>query len=260
MMIDLHAHVLPGLDDGARDIEEAVVMCRMAAEDGVGTVVASPHMLDGVFNVRREDIIQGVRELRDHLNLAGISLRVEPGGDIHLEPDFCQRLRAGEVMTLADAGRYVLVELAQDVLPQGLQELLFSIQLAGVTPIISHPERNREVQDDPSVLESFVRAGNVIQVTAGSIEGAFGTRVRECVFVLLREGLAHVVASDAHSPGMRPPGLARAREVVAALLSNEEAEEIFVSRPGQILAGERVELPEPSHDQRSRWRRWFFHS
>jgi protein-tyrosine phosphatase len=258
-IIDLHTHILPGLDDGPSGIEEALEMCRLAADDCTAAVVASPHMFNGMFDVARGDILNGVSRLQGRLDAEGISLRIVPGADVHAVPDLARRVRGGYAMTIGDLGKYLIIELPQDVLPQGLSQLLFSIQLMGVTPIISHPERNMEVQADPLMMTGFVKAGSLVQLTAASITGDFGEVAQECARALITSRLAHVVASDAHSIDRRPPGLSRALAVVRELLPCDEAEEMFVDRPLRILAGEYVDLPEsrePPSEKKKRfsWR------
>lgn len=256
MMIDLHIHILPGLDDGPSDMTEAIDMSRLAVEDGVDTVVATPHMFDGKFEVSRNSILEGVEVLRESLDKGNIPLTVVPGADVHIERNLCRLLRNGRVVTVGDHDKYIILEMPSDVLPHGLPQFLFSVQLLGITPILSHPERNFEVQDNPEVMTQFVQAGNLVQLTAASIVGDFGKRPKKCAHELLKKRLAHVVASDAHSLNKRPPGLSRARAVVEALLSREEAEKMFIRRPGMILAGEAVKLPDVAAPPKSRRRGW----
>jgi len=243
-VIDLHTHILPGLDDGPADMEEAVAMCRQAISDGTTAVVASPHMFNGMFDVGREDILDGVNRLRKRLEVESLSLAVSPGADVHAVPNLDKLLRDGLAMTIGDGGKYIMTELPQDTLPPGLSQLLFSLQLAGITPIISHPERNMEVQANPFLMTDIVEAGNLIQLTAASVTGDFGEPPRECARALITARLAHLVASDAHSPDRRPPGLSRALAVVRKLLPTEEVKEMFFHRPRQVLAGEYIDLPE----------------
>lgn len=256
-MVDLHAHILPGLDDGPTDMTEAVAMCRLAAEDGTTTMVATPHMLGGLYTVTREAVLRGVQRLRKRLGAEGVPLKVEPGADVHLEPDVCELLQRGRLVTVGDRGRYLMLELPQAVIPDRLSELRFSMQVAGLTPIISHPERNFEVQANPDVMRPFVESGTILQLTAASVVGDLGRRAERCAHQLLRARLAHVVASDAHSLRNRPPGLSRARAVVERVLSADEADEMFDRRPERILAGEYLDVPEPVTLRLSRRERWF---
>lgn len=230
-------------------------MCRLAADDGTTVLVATPHMFSGLYKVRREDILRAVPILRERLSADGVLLEVLPGADVHMDADLLGTVRSGEVMTVADGGKYLMVEMSADVIPQGIQNVCFSLHLMGITPIISHPERNMEVQKDPSVIAPLVRAGNLLQVTASSLTSGFGVRAERCARELLERRLAHLVASDTHSPDRRPPGLSRARKVVEQIVGPAEAVEIFEIRPRRIIAGERVSLPEQLVETRSLRRR-----
>ena len=256
-MIDLHTHILAGLDDGPSQWDEAVAMAELAVADGTTTVVATPHMYNGVYNVTREQVLAGTARLRQELDQRGVALTVEPGGDVHVRVDLCELLRQQRVVTLADRGKYVMVELPPDQLPPGLEQLLFEVQLLGVTPMLSHPERNMQVQADPAVLVPLVQAGNLVQLTTSSILGDFGRHVKRCAQTLLESHMAHVVASDAHSHRTRPPGLSEARQAVARLLSPDEADEMFERRPVAILAGQYVELPDVAPPRSSKRKGWF---
>jgi protein-tyrosine phosphatase len=154
-------------------------------------------------------------------------------------------VRSGEVLTVAGGGKYLMVELSPDVIPPGLEETIFALQLMGVTSIITHPERNVAIQERPGLLDALVGAGSLVQVTAASLTGDFGERALHCALALLERRLVQLVASDAHSAKQRPPGLSRARGAVAAVVGEAEATQIFDVRPRRIIAGEPVELPEP---------------
>ena len=254
-MIDLHVHILPGLDVGNDLDGEALAMCHLAAEDGTTLVVATPHMFNGIYHVRREQILNGVRRLQEAINAEKIPLKVLPGADVHADADLARLTRAGEVMTVADGGRYLMVELSHDVIPPQTRDMLFSLQLLGITPIVTHPERSMEVQEDPSLLLPLLSAGNIAQVTAASLVGTFGGATERCAKELIQRGFVHLVASDAHSSGRRSPGLSQAREVVEGLVGNAVADEIFVVRPEKIIAGEYVTLPDPVEETASKSRR-----
>jgi len=256
-MIDLHMHILAGLDDGPQQWDEALAMGEAAAADGTTTVVATPHMYNGVHNVTREQILAGTDRLRQELGKRGIPLAVEPGADVHIRPDLCELVLAQRVVTVGDRGKYLMVELPPDQLPMGVEQLLFDLQLQGVTPMLSHPERNMQVQADPALLLPFVQAGNLSQLTTSSLIGDFGRRAAQCAHTLLECRLAHVVASDAHGWQKRAPGLSEARRLVEKVLPAQEAEDMFEHRPAAILAGQYVELPDPMRPRSSKRRGWF---
>ena len=257
-VIDLHCHILPGLDDGPSSMEEALEMCRLAVEDGIRTIVATPHMLNGMFPVEREDVLQGVAGMSRALSEASIPLQMLPGADVHLDRSVVGCLERGELITVADLGRHLLLELPQDIVPEGTGELLFQVQLKGVTPIITHPERNIVIQQNPAILNDLIRAGSLTQITAGSLTGIFGARVRRCTLRLLRSGTAHLVSTDAHNTGRRSPRLSEARRVVEEEVGREEADRMFLERPTKILEGSHVEAPEPPTDQVGQGRRGSF--
>ncbi len=244
-MIDLHCHILPGLDDGASDLEEALEMCRIASSDGIRTIVATPHMLNGMFAVDTGAVHRGVADLREALKGEGIPIEILPGADVHLDLSLPERAAEGEVVTVAGRGRHLLLELPQDIVPREVGEVIFRLQLKGITPIITHPERNVEIQQHPGLLNRLIEQGSLTQITAGSLTGAFGSRVRECALKLLHARAVHVVATDAHNTGRRSPRLSEARRVVEEELGPEEAEIIFDDRPGKILEGIHVDPPEP---------------
>ena len=230
-------------------------MCRLAVDDGTTTIVATPHMFDGVYDVGRGRILESVRQLRGALLEEGISLGILPGADVHAHAGLVEVVRSGGSMTVGDGGRYLMLELIPDVIPPRTADVCFSLQLMGVTPIISHPERNAEVQEDPSALIPLVAGRNLVQVTAASMTGGFGGRAEKCSWELIRRRLAHLVASDAHSLERRPPGLARARAKAERLLGQDEARRIFEERPEKVVAGEPVNMPEPDESARPRRKR-----
>ena len=244
-MIDLHSHIIPEVDDGSPDWQTTIEMCRIAVADGIDTMVATPHMLDGLYNVERETIIKKTSKLKNQLRQKDIRLTVLPGADVHIDFDFVNLLRGGKLVTINDTGKYILVEFPHDVLPKSIDKLLFSIQMAGTVPIITHPERHFEVQRKPDIVYRWVVAGNLIQVTAASITGEMGKAAKDCSMRLLKSGLVHLVASDAHSSTWRAPGLSKARKIVADILSQESADKIFIQTPQLVIDGRKFEAPEP---------------
>jgi protein-tyrosine phosphatase len=254
-LIDLHMHLLSGLDDGADDRTQALQMCRLSAADRVTTIVGTAHMFDGVFDVERIQLLRSIADLRDDLDAAGLPVRIQPAGETHIVPDLAERHVAGETVTVADAGRYLLVELPRDIIPPGAHQVLLEVQTEGVTPIITHPERNREIQRFPDLMRDFVEAGMLSQITAGSITGHFGDAAAECAGQLLTRNLAHVVASDAHSPLHRAPGLSKARRLAAEMVGTQRVDQMFLHWPHDILAARPIQPPQPREPERKK--AWF---
>jgi protein-tyrosine phosphatase len=246
-VIDLHSHVLPGLDDGAADLDEAVAICRAAAEDGIEVLAATPHVRHDYPTTpdQMEEALAAVRAA------AGDSVRLVGGGEI----DLAELDRPHEELArfaLAGNPQYLLVETPYGGWPLDLAEKLFRLLAEGVTPVLAHPERNAEVQQRPELLESIVTGGTLVQLTAASVDGRLGRRARSCAATLLDRNLAHLVASDAHAPSLRAIGMSAA---VEALDDEALGRWLTVEVPGAIL--EHQSLPPRPRTVRPR-RRFFF--
>ncbi|WP_022661531.1 tyrosine-protein phosphatase [Paucidesulfovibrio longus] len=241
-MIDLHSHILPGVDDGPSDMEESLDMCRRAEADGITTMVATPHCFDGIYGISREAVGERVRELNARLDAEGIRITVLPGAENHACTELPLLFREGGLSTINDTN-YVLVEFPVFGIPQGFDALFFELRLLGARIVIAHPERYHEVQRNPEALRTLVDLGALVQVTASSLCGQFGRPARKCAQSLLRRRMVHLLASDAHSRDGRPPELLRAVNEAAALLKSEEEACLLVrDNPLAVLLGE--ELPQ----------------
>jgi protein-tyrosine phosphatase len=201
-------------------------------------------MFNGVYEVTRADVMKGVENLNRLIRAEGLPLTVVPGAEVHIRIDLCRLVEEGKVLTLGDGGRYLLLELPSSILPSGLELFLFSLNLAGVVPVISHPEHNMEFQSAPEKMADLAVSGTLFQIRADSLLGRAGRRAHKCARWLLDSGLAHLVASDAHDTKVRAPSLEGAFDLVKRRLGREEADEIFFHRPARILAGGVVEIPE----------------
>ncbi|MCP4665705.1 MAG: hypothetical protein GY849_04990 [Deltaproteobacteria bacterium] len=253
-MIDLHCHILPGADDGAGSEEESLAMARLAVEDGVRAIVATPHALNGVYTNPAGKIISQVAALREALSKSNIELELYAGADVHLCPHILKRIQKGEACTINNAMKYILLELPSRTILRGVKEEVFSLKVNGITPIITHPERNALIQQDAEALYELVSMGALAQVTAMSVTGGFGTFVARSAENLLRNRLVHMIVSDAHSPDYRPPVLSRAVERAAEILGDhEEAERMVQSVPNAILENKVPEVPEPSPGKPKKW-------
>lgn len=237
--IDIHCHLLPDLDDGAGSWDEALAMAGQAVADGISAVVVTPHQLGAFAANRGDEICEQTDRLQAVLNEGDIPLKVFPGADVRIEPGMIGKIRTGEVLTLADRGRHILLELPHEVyLP--LDRLLADLKRAGLTGILSHPERNRGIIAQPRLVESLVQAGCLIQITAASLLGGFGSRPRSVAEQLVKQGLVHFVSTDAHSPRSRPPLLGEAYDRVAELTSPSIATDWFCRNPAAVVEGKTV--------------------
>ena len=254
-MIDLHCHILPDLDDGPESIEESLVMARRAFSDGIRTIVATPHTLNGTYLNTPSKTLQYVDNLNLALSQNEASLTILPGADVHICPGMAEKVLKGEAFTINGTGRYVLVEFPYQTIPDGSQDELFKLKVNGITPIITHPERNFELLGNMELIYSFIETGSLIQVTAMSVTGDFGHEAMEYSHKLLELRLVHIIATDAHSADRRPPVLSEAVEVAATVLKSEhEAMEMVEDRPRAIINGESVDVPTPVKGKRKWWR------
>lgn len=237
-MIDLHAHVLPGIDDGPSTWEESLLMCRQAVEDGITTLVATPHITPGVYANTRESITAAVEELRGRLQAAGIPLAIVPSAEVWLDSDL---LLDGDAVIpyLGDGGdrRFVLIHVPPRVVLDSACDLVYTLAGRGVTAIVSHPERHRAFQKEPEQLRALVAAGALSQVTAASVVGKFGRSSAVAARRLLELGLVHAIASDAHSHDHRPPVLSEGVAAAAEVVGVEQARFLVSEGPATILVG-----------------------
>ena len=245
-MIDTHCHLLPGLDDGAPDMAAAEAMARVAAEDGVSQIVATPHSREWDYNNERSRILTAVEALRVHLKRAGIPLRLHVGAEVHLTDRLVAKIRSGQLATFGDAGKYLLLECPYRTPPVRLEETIFELRVAGITPVLAHPERIRWFQEDLARLESAIRLGALGQMTSSSLVGDFGRTIAALAETMVRRGLVHARGSDAHDTEHRPPRLAAARARWAELAGDDAARIAVEDAPRAFLGGTPFEAAAPS--------------
>jgi protein-tyrosine phosphatase len=211
-MIDIHHHCLPGVDDGPRELSEAAEMCAAAAEEGIEAIVATPHVLRGRWaSFSRRELESRIAELGARV---GETPRLLLGSEYFFSHDMADLLRDGTAIHPLAGGRYVLLELPANSVPPMFHQPLYRAQLDGWLPIIAHPERNTVFQANPDLLAELIGHGLRVQLTAGSLTGAFGSHARAAAETFLRRKLVHFVATDAHNMEKRSP---RVREAIAAL-------------------------------------------
>lgn len=254
-MIDIHCHLLPGVDDGPPDEATAIAMCRMAAESGTTDVVATPHA-----NSTFEYSPERNEEKRCQLQQAvGPAPRIHLGCDFHLSYDNIEAALATPSRFTINGRRYLLVEFSNQVISEGTSDVFARLRGAGVTPIITHPERNPLLRRHHSRLAVWVQRGCLIQITAGSLLGRFGSQAQDAATSLVNAHLVHIVASDGHDLEKRPPALAEAYAFVADRWGDDLARQLFVGHPQAVLDGTPIDTPAPrrrSQEPRKWWEFW----
>ena len=285
MMIDLHNHILHGLDDGPETMDESIQMCLMSYRDGVSTIVATPHTLNGEYQNDRPAILAKVKELNDAIKKFGVdssefgakspksersrpfrseicnlpsdisihsaldprhsALEILPGADVHFSNEILHQLDQEEVMTVGDGKKFLILEFPSHTIPIGAEEVLFQLMARGIVPVISHPERNLEITRRPERYYEMIRMGCFGQVTAMSLTGGFGGKIKGFAEMLLKKRLIHFIASDAHNVNGRPPILSPAAKEAEKIVGREEAQKMVTEYPRAILEGRKPNVPEP---------------
>ena len=237
-MVDIHSHILPGIDDGAADLETSVAMCKAAAEAGTRELVATPHC-----NFRYEfDSTEIDRKLKELQDRVGDSLHLHRGSDMSLNWDSMTRVLEDPQPYTINGRRYLLVEFAEDILLGRTGRLFDEFRDAGVTPIITHPERNQRIRQDIRRLAGWVERGCLVQITGGSLLGRFGDRAQAHAIKMMDAGMVHFVASDAHNLSSRPPMLNEAYEMLEYRWGPEAAERVLIDNPWSVLWGHEIEV------------------
>ena len=258
-MYDIHAHILPSVDDGAETIEDSLNMSKVAAASGTKVMLATPHRKD----VTEGSSVTHIAELVDEINKLnqqdGTELELVLGMENHLDLELPQAIQNGSALPM-NGTKFILVELPLFGRPNWLEDTLFQIQLMGFRPVLAHPERIEAFQNDLGLLTLFVRQGMVSQVTAGSLLGYFGRKTRKFTKTLMRRRLVHILASDTHfAQGPRSPKLMPGVDVAARILGVETARAMVMDTPRKILEGVAVEVPLPEEAEHGR-RWWSFWS
>jgi len=261
-VIDIHSHILPEIDDGARSLNEALNMADIAFADGINQRVCTPHLFNGLSkDPRTTEIEDRVGEFQKAIG--GKGLKVLPGCEVRVSPGLVKQAEAN-LLTALNGNSYMLMELPTPSVPRGTRKWFRKLKSRGVRPILVHPERNMEIQRSPWIAADLVTDGVLMQVTAMSIAGQFGTAAKTCAESLLRHNCVHFLATDTHRPEKRPPVLSRGRDAAAAIVGPEAARRLVEDNPLSVVTGmpflrpEIIPYEKPAGASRSMFLgRWF---
>jgi protein-tyrosine phosphatase len=258
-VIDLHCHILPGLDDGPENWDESLEMAQIAVMDGISGIVCTPHYSPAFPGNSRIAVMASVEELRIRLRQWGIRLELYPGCELAVDSKLAEKIRSGDLLTFNDNRKIALIEMPYQVAPPGLGGFFWMMQAKGIRAVLAHPERNYSLVQNPSMLLEWIQGGILVQITAASLIGLFGQEVRDFSRELLRRRMAHLVASDSHGHAGRRPVLSQACAVSESIIGPEETRRIFYEYPALILRGEvpDVASPVPFEKKASLIRRFF---
>jgi protein-tyrosine phosphatase len=241
-MIDIHSHILPGLDDGSKSWEMTLEMCRLAIRDGITHIVATPHA-DDTYAYSPDRVRDLVTELD---NKIGDQLAISMGCDLHLSFENIEDAIAHPHRYTIASKQYLLVELSEYGIPPQISESFCRLQAAGITPVITHPERNTILQRRPERVLEWVDAGCLAQVTASAVTGLWGDAARRIAIWLIEHDAVHVLASDAHDDKYRKPILSEARDAVSSLFGTDLARELVQDNPEAIVSGRSLPASRPA--------------
>lgn len=255
-MIDIHNHILPGFDDGSRDMPETLAMCRIAVQDGVRTIVATPHSGEEPGPELRERILAAVANVNRRIASKGMLLEVLPGMEVPVSPEIPEFLADRRLLTL-NRGRYLLVEFPSTQAPAGFANLVRRLKNIGHGVILGHAEKNLAIQRNPDyvfkVLREFTDQELLIQVSADSLRGAAGAEALETARLLMRNGLVHMIASDAHAPFLRAPRLSESIIVAASLVGPTIAHRMVWDIPYAVVYGSAFPVLREARTTRRWW-------
>ncbi|WP_348728353.1 CpsB/CapC family capsule biosynthesis tyrosine phosphatase [Rheinheimera texasensis] len=237
-MIDLHSHILPNIDDGAADESETLALLRLAAADGIRQMVATPHINPGYFDNNKLTINTALASARALIHQHQIPLQLAAAAEVRLTEQLIPAIEQQQMpfLGLWQSQRVLLLELPHSHVPAGTDKLLKWLGRQQIIAMIAHPERNRDIQTNPALLQSLKNAGCLFQLTASSLLGDLGDRHQQCAEFLVRQRIYQVMATDCHNLQRRPPKLRLARQTLAQLTDDDYAEALVCGHPAQITA------------------------
>ena len=214
--IDIHSHILPGIDDGSKSMEMSIQMLKMAEAKGTKTIVATPHYMKSVYENYYDDVSLVHQQLKLAAASAGVNIEILLGQEIMLDK-YSLKLCKEKKLRGINGTNYLLIEFPMEKLPKDAIDLIYELRVAGIKPIVAHPERYDYINKTPTVINDFIEEGCLFQINTGSLEGLFGKKVQSCAKMLVEERLANFIASDAHTLNKRCPGLLEGVHVAKTL-------------------------------------------
>lgn len=243
-MVDFHCHILPGVDDGAQNLSESIEMAKVAAQQGIRTIVATPHHKNNRYENDKQSILTRVEELNRVLRDEKIDINVLPGQEVRIYGELAEGYDLGEILPVNHT-QYVLIEFSSSHVPRYTETLFYDLQNKGLIPVIVHPERNQEIIENPEILYNLLQKGALSQVTAGSLIGNFGKKIQKFSFQLVEANLTHFIASDAHNTSSRTFNMREAYDLIQTKYGNEIVY-LFEENAELLIEGNQVykEMPE----------------
>ncbi|AQS52651.1 Tyrosine-protein phosphatase YwqE [Jeotgalibaca dankookensis] len=244
-MIDIHCHILPGIDDGARSMEDSLAMAELAVAEGITHILATPHHKNGKFENNKKDIVNLVQKLQKELDDHKINLTVYPGQEVRLYGELIEDINKDSILFTDEGNTYLLIEFPTMSIPHYTEPLFFQLMQAQIIPVIVHPERNQAIIEEPEILKNLIEKGALAQVTASSYVGVFGKEIAKLSSQLIEANLVHVLASDAHNTRGRAFHMEEAFEKMAIEFGQGKVDQ-FKENAKNIINGDLFSPPNPS--------------
>jgi protein-tyrosine phosphatase len=240
-MIDIHLHILPGVDDGPANLDDALSLARSLVQEGVQIAVATPHYNDEFPRLTAREIFERVQNLQQELDRRTIPLSLLAGHEALIKPGLVEDIQSGRLATL-NGSRYLLLELWNSSWLPETERVIFELRAFGVVPVLAHPERYHVIQQDSRQLAALLEQGVLTQLTAGSLLGMQGNTIRKCAETLLKRGFIHCIASDAHGPGRRPPAIRQGMQIAERILGQVKAQHLIQARPAAMVQNQELSV------------------
>lgn len=237
-MIDIHSHILPGLDDGSKTMAETLGMVRQLHAAGFKTLIATPHVLEGRDALSPAEILATTDQVRKCVAEAGIPIEILPGAENYIFPDLAKWARAGKLVTLGNAGKYLLLELPMLEIPHYTDQVFFDLQVLGITPVLAHPERNRGLCDEPERILAWAKKGILFQLNIRSLSGHYGPQAGQLAEILLSCDLIHFLGTDAHRVSHSESTYTEASQSLEELVGESRFQALTADNPQRMLAGD----------------------
>jgi len=237
-MIDIHSHILPGLDDGSKSREDTLQMVRQLHEAGFNTLIATPHVMEGIDFLGAEEILAATEQVQQQITEAGIPVEVLPGAENYIFPDLAKWAQVGKLLTLGNTGKYLLVELPMLEIPHYTEQVFFELQVNGLTPVLAHPERYRRLYDEPERLLDWANKGILLQLDLRSLNGKYGPQPMRLAERMLQSDLIHLIGSDAHRLARSEASYLEALRSIRKIIGEQRFREVTLTNPQNILTGE----------------------
>lgn len=235
-MIDIHCHILPGIDDGAQSAEDSLTLARAAVDNGITHAVCTPHIHFGRFENSKQGIASRLTDLQDMLTKHEITLTVAAAAEVRFDVQVLSEIDKGKIPYAGvwRGNKVLLLELPTGEFPRGTDQLIHLLKERNVTAMIAHPERNKGILRDATLIPKLIGSGCLLQITAASLLGNFGSQVQQCAQNMIREDVVHAIATDAHHHKKRPPLLKQAYELVSSIAGPQQAYRLTHDIPWEI--------------------------